>query len=159
MQVLELEGIVSISSGMYHGLALKEDGTVWAWGRNSSGQLGDGTTKARVRIPVQVENLDNVVSIKAGRNHSMAIKEDGSVWLWGDNTSGQLGDGTNENKLLPIENEELKGAKEISGGGDFTIVLKEDGTLLRIKNHIAPWKVLAITSDCCCGVSLIKLTA
>jgi alpha-tubulin suppressor-like RCC1 family protein len=134
-QVLEVEDIVAISSSMYHILALKEDGTVWSWGKNSSGQLGNGTTAARVRVPVQVKNLENVVAIKAGRNHSMAIKEDGSVWVWGDNTFGQLGDGTYENKLLPVENEKLKGAKEVSGGGDFTIVLKEDGTLLSMGDN------------------------
>lgn len=82
-QVLEVEDIVAISSGMYHVLALKKDGTVWAWGRNSSGQLGNGTTASSVRTPVQVKGLDNVVAIMAGKSHSMAIKADGSVWVWG----------------------------------------------------------------------------
>lgn len=134
-QVLEVEDIVAISSGMYHVLALKKDGTVWAWGRNSSGQLGNGTTASGVRTPVQVKDLDNVVAVMAGKSHSMAIKADGSVWVWGDNTFGQLGDGTNENKLVPVENEKLKGAKLISGKGDFTIVLKEDGRLLSMGDN------------------------
>ncbi|NLI58163.1 MAG: hypothetical protein GX387_06545 [Clostridium sp.] len=134
-QVLEVEDIIAISSGMNHVLALKKDGTVWAWGRNSSGQVGNGATSSSVRTPVQVKGLDNVVGIMAGKSHSMAIKADGSVWVWGDNTFGQLGDGTNENKLLPVENEKLKGAKLISGKGDFTIVLKEDGRLLSMGDN------------------------
>ena len=72
-------------------MAIKTDGTLWAWGRNTEGQLGDGTTTDRTS-PVQV--LDRVAAVSAGTGHTMAIKTDGTLWAWGSNGSGQLGDGT-----------------------------------------------------------------
>ena len=65
-------------AGGYHVLALKDDGTVWAWGYNSSGQLGDGTLVDK-NTPVQVENLANVKDIAAGGMHSLAVLDDGTV--------------------------------------------------------------------------------
>lgn len=66
-----------------HSLLLKEDGTVWAWGRNENGELGDRTTMNR-STPVQVEGLDKVIHIRAGNGYSMAIKQDGTLWGWGN---------------------------------------------------------------------------
>jgi alpha-tubulin suppressor-like RCC1 family protein len=82
-------------------LALGSDGAVWAWGENSSGQLGDGTTINR-NTPVAVERLSDVVAIAAGKVHSMALSRDGTLWSWGGNYSGQLGDGTVANTNLPV---------------------------------------------------------
>jgi alpha-tubulin suppressor-like RCC1 family protein len=90
-------GVVAISAGATHALALKSDGTVWAWGTNGSGRLGDGTTTTRVH-PVQVMTssgpLTAVVAIAAGGMGGMALRQDGTVWTWGDNTLGQLGNNT-----------------------------------------------------------------
>src|SRR5688500_2236932 len=83
----------AIAAGVWHSLALTEDGTVWAWGTNSLGELGDGTTTDR-SSPVQVLNLTNVVAIAAGTFHNLALSEDGTVWAWGRNEFGELGDGT-----------------------------------------------------------------
>lgn len=85
----------AIAGGGNHSLALKSDGTVWAWGDNGNGQLGDETTAQR-NVPVQVKNLTNAISIAACERgcHSLALKSDGTVWAWGDNSKGQLGDGT-----------------------------------------------------------------
>ena len=74
-------------------MAVRADGSVWAWGLNSTGQLGDGTIVSRP-TPAPVAGLGGVVSVAAGAGHSLAVKADGSVWGWGDNRSGQLGDGT-----------------------------------------------------------------
>ena len=75
----------------FHSLALDNSGTVWAWGYNSSGQLGDGTTIDRsASVPVSGP-MTNVVLIAAGCWHSLAVKSDGMVWAWGDDYLGQLG--------------------------------------------------------------------
>ncbi|MBJ6802559.1 RCC1 domain-containing protein [Geomonas propionica] len=100
-QVTALSGVVAIATGDYHTLALKSDGTVWAWGYNPFGQIGDGTTTAQRNTPVQVTGLTGVVRIAAGPTHSYAVKGDGTVWGWGDNTRGSLGDGTAERRYAP----------------------------------------------------------
>ncbi len=97
-----------VSAGEFHSLALKEDGTVWAWGRNNHGQLGDGTNENR-GIPVQVKGsggegfLTDVVAVSTGRNHSIALKADGTVWAWGRNNVSQLGDRTTDNSNTPVQ--------------------------------------------------------
>jgi hypothetical protein len=92
-----LTSVTAIAGGGEHSLALKSDGTVWAWGKGQSGQLGDGnfysTGNLGVATPVQVIGLTNVTAIAAGGVHSLALKSDGTVWAWGGNESGQLGDG------------------------------------------------------------------
>ena len=91
-----------ISAGGYHTCALKSNGTVWCWGNNYYGQLGDGTYVDK-NIPVQVLNLTNVIQISAGEDHTCALKSDGTVWCWGRNDEGQLGDGTNVSKNIPVQ--------------------------------------------------------
>jgi alpha-tubulin suppressor-like RCC1 family protein len=86
-----LSGVKAIAAGGFHSLALKTDGTIWAWGCNYFwGQLGDGTCEWRPN-PVRVAGLSNVVAIAAGKYHSVALCADGSVWTWGANQHGQLG--------------------------------------------------------------------
>jgi len=81
-----------ISAGNFHTMALKSDGTVWAWGYNSYGQLGDGTTTNR-STPVQVSSLSNVTAIAGGNSHSLALKSDGTVLAWGGNYVANWGMG------------------------------------------------------------------
>jgi len=97
-----LTGVVAISAGPDHTVALKGDGSVWAWGSNGWGQLGDGTETTERSTPVQVSGLAGVVAISAGGYHTVALKGDGSVWAWGDNWSGQLGDGTFAQTNSPV---------------------------------------------------------
>jgi hypothetical protein len=82
----------NVAAGSLHTVAAKPDGTVWAWGYNGYGNVGDGTTTTRYS-PVQVSTLSGVRMVAAGAHHSLALKNDGTVWAWGNNTSGQLGDG------------------------------------------------------------------
>ncbi|NPC78033.1 hypothetical protein HPC49_07175 [Pyxidicoccus fallax] len=91
-----------VASGRFHSVALKSDGTVWAWGRNGSGQFGDGTTTHR-STPVQVQGLTGVTALAAGSSHTVARKQDGTAWAWGLNTDGQLGDGTTTRRTTPVQ--------------------------------------------------------
>jgi alpha-tubulin suppressor-like RCC1 family protein len=101
LQVSDLPGgIEAIATGAEHGLALKDDGTVWAWGYNFFGQLGNGTTTDSSSKPVQVSELDGIEVIAAGGSFSLALKDDGTVWAWGNNWFGQLGDGTSTDDTL-----------------------------------------------------------
>ena len=97
-----------------HSLAVKSDGTVWAWGYNAYGQLGDGTTTER-HAPVQVSGLTDVVAVAGGYMHSLAVKSDGTVWAWGDDLVGQLGDGTTTDGP-PVQVSGLTDVVAVAGG-------------------------------------------
>jgi len=135
-----LAGVKAISSVSSHTTALKEDGTVWAWGYNYYGWLGDGTTSSR-STPVQVLGpggagfLTGVKAVAAGYQHTVAVKNDGIVWAWGRNEDGQLGDNTTTDRLTPVQvlgpggAGFLTGVKAVTAGWYFTAALKEDGTV------------------------------
>jgi alpha-tubulin suppressor-like RCC1 family protein len=92
-----------VSCGSFQMAAIKTDGTLWTWGNNASGQLGDNTTTKR-SSPVQTIAFGTNWKIAdCGIGHAAAIKTDGTLWIWGDNTSGQLGDNTTTNKLSPVQ--------------------------------------------------------
>src|SRR5207248_2650007 len=104
-------------------LALLGDGTVWAWGYNDYGQLGDGTTTTRL-VPVKVSGLTSIVAIAGGRFHSVALRSDGTVWVWGDNIDGQLGQGTfGSYSSIPVQVPGFSGATAISAGGYHTLAV------------------------------------
>ena len=93
-----------IAAGNGHTVTLRSDGTIWATGDNSAGQLGDGTTTDRTTA-VQVGLPDNGaswVAIAAGDDHTLALKADGSLWAWGSNLSGQLGDNSGRSRMKPV---------------------------------------------------------
>jgi alpha-tubulin suppressor-like RCC1 family protein len=97
VQIAGLTGVSSISRGYDYAIALKTDGmnagSLWGWGNNAAGQLGDGTTLARTS-PVLVANISDAVAVAAAYRHTVAVNASGSVLSWGTNLSGQLGDGT-----------------------------------------------------------------
>jgi len=98
--------IGTVAVGRMYTLAIQQDGSLWAWGQNASGQLGDGTTEAR-ETPVKI--MDGVMyvttaSSRSGKEDSTwAIKADGSLWAWGFNGYGRLGDGTTTDRLYPVK--------------------------------------------------------
>ncbi|WP_295458860.1 CARDB domain-containing protein [uncultured Thiodictyon sp.] len=113
-----------IGAGVVHGLAIKPDASLWAWGDNTYGQLGNGTTGARLS-PIQV--LAGVAGVAAGYAHTLALKPDGSLWAWGANWNGQLGDGTTTARLSPVQI--LAGVDAVAAGDVHTLALKSDGSL------------------------------
>jgi len=98
-----LTGAVFVQSGYSTVCALKSDGSVWCWGSNAGGMVGDGSTTTRT-VPTQVKGLNSgVVSLSVGITHACAVKADGTVWCWGSNNSGQLGDGTTFSRGVPTQ--------------------------------------------------------
>jgi alpha-tubulin suppressor-like RCC1 family protein len=129
--VTQLSGIIDIAAGREHSLALKSDGTVWGWGKNLNGQLGNGTDSNDIDSPVIVNGLTDVIAISAGGEHSLALKNDGTVWSWGLNSSGQLGDGSSSKRLTPVQvSGGLNNVKAISAGDAYSIALRNDGTAM-----------------------------
>ena len=135
-----LTGIIAVGGDEYHSIALKNDGTVWAWGDNTYGQLGDNTTTARltpvqVRGPANVGVLTGIIAVAAGQFQCIALKNDGTVWTWGRNNFGQLGDNTTIDRLTPVQVLGpggvlfLTGITSIAGGDYHTIALKNDSTV------------------------------
>lgn len=165
-----LSGVIATSIGSYHGLALKSDGTVWAWGQNNDGQLGNNST-TNSSAPVEVlagacagcgTYLSGVVAIAAGSFHSVALRSDGTVWTWGDNQYGELGNNSTTQANTPVE--VLTGASGCAthlcnivavSADEQTVALRADGSVFAwgsnnngqvgnnsITNQLAPVQVL-----------------
>ena len=150
--------VVDISAGGYHSLALGSNGTLWAWGWNNTGQLGDGTTANRL-VPISVLNLTNGVFISSGYAYSLTLNGAGTNWAWGQNGFGQLGDGTTNNSSLPVLTVGLPPIIAIAAGGDHSLALTinsnvwawgrnasgqlGDGT---VSNRITPVAVLGVSN-------------
>ena len=116
-----------IASGAYHTVAVAQDGTLWSWGYNNSGQLGDGSTTNRTTA-VKIGTDSDWVSVGAGYYHSFAIKSNGTLWAWGYNSAGQLGNGNSTNQLSPVQIGTSQW-QAVTGGEEFTIAIKSNGTL------------------------------
>jgi alpha-tubulin suppressor-like RCC1 family protein len=97
-----LSQVVAISAGGWYSLALKGDGTVWAWGVIANGEEGDRIMNEVIKKPVQVRTFTDVIGIAAGIWHALALKRDGTVWAWGRNYHGALGEGTQTSRRLPV---------------------------------------------------------
>ena len=121
--------ITAISSGQYHSMALKSDGSVWAWGNDTYGQLGNGTTAPNSLSPQQVIDLSNVIAISAGASHSVALRNDGTVWAWGYNGRGEVGDSTSSHRYSPVQVVGLTNVSAISAGNSHNLALLSNGTV------------------------------
>jgi alpha-tubulin suppressor-like RCC1 family protein len=131
VKLYSLTGIIAVSSGENHCLALQNDGSVWAWGENTYGQIGDGSSGfSNDRFtPVKVSGLPKIKAIAASGEHSMALTEDGRVYAWGENGSGVLGDGSYDDRSSPVEVRGLYNIIAIASGGYFSMALSSDGSV------------------------------
>jgi hypothetical protein len=135
--------VVSIWGGARGTIVLKSDGTVWTWGANFGGKLGVGigpATLVGTNIPVEVHGpgnisyLNSITTIMGGEIHNVALKSDGTVWAWGQNAYGQLGDGTTNDEYTPIQVgldsvPPLTSVIKLGGRPYFTLAVKSDGTI------------------------------
>jgi alpha-tubulin suppressor-like RCC1 family protein len=93
---------VGVGNTNYHSLAIRANGTAWAWGSNGNGLLGDGTTANKSSPVSVVGGFTDWVQLTAGRNHSLGLRADGTAWGWGSNLNGRIGDGTVTNRSSPV---------------------------------------------------------
>ncbi|MFL6181678.1 MAG: hypothetical protein ACJ73J_05165 [Actinomycetes bacterium] len=125
-----ISNIVDVSGGREHVIALTDSGTVYTWGSDAYGQLGDGLPLANKTSPVQVTGLSGVIDVDDGHYHSLALKDDGTVWGWGQNSLGQLAQGNQLTQIAsPQQWGNISNAVGVYGGRDMTYVLSSDGTV------------------------------
>jgi len=119
-----------VANGTSHSAAVKTDGTLWTWGVNTNGQLGDNTTTTRSTPVTTFLGGTNWKQVACGQNHTAAIKTDGTLWTWGQGSSGQLGDNIGIARTTPVTT--IVGGsnwKQVSCGSNHTAAIKTDGTL------------------------------
>ena len=121
--------VEQVDGGEFHSIALRSDGTVWAWGDGMQGQLGVPGRMGVAGTPLQINSLRNCIAVAAACNHSMALQGDGSAWAWGENSSGQLGDGTTANHTAPAKVGDLSNVIAIAAGGRHNAALTSDGSV------------------------------
>lgn len=125
-----------VAVAVEHTIALRNDRTVWTWGDNYSGQLGHGKTGGYLASPYRVASLNDITMVSTGCDHCVVLKSDGTVWSWGDNSEGQLGDGSLASRTVPSQVQGLSNVVDIACGGNFTLALKEDGTVWAWGNNL-----------------------
>ena len=136
VQVPGLTNIKAIAGGYAHSVALRGDKTVWAWGINSYGQIGDGTSDPQRLLPVQVKGLANIERISTNADHSLALQSDNTVWAWGYNYYGQIGNGTDQNYYTVAGRVPgVNSAVEISAGTEASYARLTNGTIIAWGNN------------------------
>lgn len=142
---------VGISTGENHTCAVGGDGFAWCWGDNTGGKLGDGTADPSL-VPVPVDQLTGVVNVAAGfGNHSCAVLDDGTVWCWGENTWGQLGDGGFDDSLAPVQVPGVVGALTVCAGVTHTCALLSSGRVACWGRHDVGQLGNSATHQTCAG--------
>jgi len=137
--VVGVSEVKEIAAGAEHVLVLKENGTALVWGNNLSGQLGIGNNEnqaSAVGLPILDTTVTgDIIKFAAGKNHSVALLDDGSMLAWGDNSFGQLGTITADNQNIPtkvmgLDGEPLTNIHSISAGANFTVAVTHNGNII-----------------------------
>ncbi len=122
--------VMAVNAGNHFSMAVKSDGTVWCWGDNSEGELGNGTVGGSTYTPGQVNGLSGITAIAGDCSaHALALKNDSTVWAWGRNYEGELGNGTGISTNLPVQAGTPSGIIAIAGGNFHSMALRNDGTV------------------------------
>ena len=139
--------VVAVWGGARHCIVLLSDGTVWDWGMNWFGKLGDNTfsvfppgpdyfpgsndrhTPIQVHGPGDVGYLTHIIAIMGGESDNLALKDDGTVWAWGGNSLGQLGDGTHTDRYVPVQVSGLVSVTALGGRGYHSLAAQADGSV------------------------------
>lgn len=122
-------GWASVSASLFHTCAIRVDGSLWCWGSNIAGELGDGTTKSRTR-PVRVHAEGTWASVDTGWAYTCGVQTDATLWCWGNNYRGKLGNGGNGgHRALPLQVGSDNDWATVSTGRDHTCGTRADGTL------------------------------
>ena len=130
VQIGALTTWLQVASGMYHTSAVKTDGTLWAWGRNNAGQLGNGESGgAGYSSPIQIGALTTWLKVANSYSSSFGIKTDGTLWAWGKNVEGQLGQENTTNYSSPVQVGALTTWSAVQCGEWNVFATKTDGTL------------------------------
>ncbi|MCB1202810.1 MAG: S8 family serine peptidase [Verrucomicrobiae bacterium] len=119
----------SVAVGSYFGMGIRNDGTLWGWGLNSNGQLGLGNSASPQLLPVKVGAATNWSAISCGSSFAAGIRSDGSLWAWGSNFSGQVGDGTTTSRNSPVQIGGDFDWVRVVCGASHALALKADGSL------------------------------
>jgi alpha-tubulin suppressor-like RCC1 family protein len=132
---------VAISAGVNFSMALLADSTVWAWGSDNVGQLGNGVGVSTTNVPVQVAGITTATAISAGAEHAMVLLADSTVWSWGIGSSGQLGNGFTTTNFAPVQvltatATPLTKVIQIDAGSYHNVILKNDNTVWTWGNNI-----------------------
>ena len=118
-----------VESGMCQNVAIKQDGSLWAWGANDRGEAGQSIKNLNIDVPTRIGTETNWAQISTGVAHSLALKQDGSLWAWGWNIVGQLGDSTTSNRFSPFQIGSDRDWKAVSAATSASFGLKQGGTL------------------------------
>jgi alpha-tubulin suppressor-like RCC1 family protein len=127
VQVTGLTGVTQVAGGCLHSLALRSDGSVWAWGDNSVGELGRGTVTGTEATAAPVAGLAGVTKIAAGCDFSLALRSDGTLWAWGLNSAGQLGNGSTATSAVPARITGVSRVTAVAAGWDFAVAVVAGG--------------------------------
>lgn len=148
IRIAGIDDVVAIAATLGTGYALRPDGTVWSWGSNFSGELGIGTTGGSSPTPVQVAGLTDVTAIVAGDDTRYALRSDGTVWTWGSNAEGQLGNGTmtgSTGTAAPVR--DLTGVVSVAASSRTGFAVLADRTVVAWGAHTHGTAGVGLTGD------------